>query len=151
LPKVFVKILICDDEPMVRTMLRRMLESAGHLCVEADNGRIAWDMIRASTPDIVISDWDMPELDGLGLCERVRYQPHRDQYVYFVLLTAKDRQHNLIQAMRHGADDYLVKPCDKAALDEALKKASRAVALHRQIAAQRQQLAQSTRKRMDGE
>jgi DNA-binding response OmpR family regulator len=133
-------ILICDDEPITRTILRQMLESSGHTCAEAEDGAAAWHLIEASPPDVIISDWDMPSLDGLGLCERVRKLDHQNKYIYFILLTAKDRQQNLILAVRHGADDYLVKPCDPQALTDALKKADRLVALHQRLAQQRSQL-----------
>jgi two-component system, cell cycle response regulator len=134
-----VKVLIADDSPTPRLLLKRELERLGHECIVAEDGLQAWEMFQGSGVDVVISDWMMPGLDGDELCRRVRADPDAP-YAYFVLLTSLDDKRHVVAGMEAGADDYLTKPFGHEELETRLIAAARVSALHRQIAAQRAEL-----------
>jgi diguanylate cyclase (GGDEF)-like protein len=134
-----VKILIADDSPTPRLLLKRELERLGHECIVAEDGLQAWEMFQGSGVEVVISDWMMPGLDGDELCRRVRADPDAP-YAYFVLLTSLDDKRHVVAGMEAGADDYLTKPFGHEDLETRLIAAARVSALHRQIAAQRAEL-----------
>jgi two-component system cell cycle response regulator len=134
-----MKILIADDSPTPRLLLKRELERLGHECLVAEDGIQAWETFQGSGVDAVISDWMMPGLDGDELCRRVRAD--RDApYAYFVLLTSLDDKRHVVAGMEAGADDYLTKPFGHEDLETRLIAAARVSALHRQIAAQQAEL-----------
>jgi two-component system cell cycle response regulator len=134
-----MKVLIADDSPTPRLLLKRELERLGHECIVAEDGLQAWDMFQGSGVDVVISDWMMPGLDGDELCRRVRADSDAP-YAYFVLLTSLDDKRHVVAGMEAGADDYLTKPFGHEELETRLIAAARVSALHRQIAAQRAEL-----------
>jgi sigma-B regulation protein RsbU (phosphoserine phosphatase) len=102
-------LLLVDDSPEIRLVLGHMLRSWGYEVLLASSGEEAWDLIQREQPRIVIADWVMPGMDGLGLCKIIRasVQP---AYIYIILLTARNYQESLIQGMNAGADDFIVKP-----------------------------------------
>ena len=128
-----MRILVVDDEPTSRVIAEAALLSLGHECHTLSDGAQAWEVILAQRPDVVISDWTMPGLTGLELCANVRAHG-LDEYTYFILVTAHGERHQIIQGMRAGADDYLVKPLDVDDLRIRLIAASRITSLHRQLA-----------------
>jgi diguanylate cyclase (GGDEF)-like protein len=134
-----MKILIADDSPTPRLLLKREVERLGHECVVAEDGLQAWEMFQGSGVEAVISDWMMPGLDGDELCRRVRADPDAP-YAYFVLLTSLDDKRHVVAGMEAGADDYLTKPFGHEELETRLIAAARVSALHRQIAAQQAEL-----------
>jgi PleD family two-component response regulator len=134
-----MKILIADDSPTPRLLLKRELERLGHECLVAEDGLQAWETFQGSGVDAVISDWMMPGLDGDELCRRVRADPDAP-YAYFVLLTSLDDKRHVVAGMEAGADDYLTKPFGHEDLETRLIAAARVSALHRQITAQQAEL-----------
>src|SRR5436190_23786052 len=112
-----LRILVADDEVVSRTLLQRAVEGGGHECLVAKDGVEAWTILQRAEVDVVVSDWIMPALDGLELCQRVRSQPH---YTYFILLTALGDKSHFLEGMRAGADDYLAKPWDREQFDARL-------------------------------
>ena len=106
------KVLIVDDEPVIRNTLSLYLKEAGYEVCSAENGRQALDLIDVEQPAYLITDWNMPEMDGLELCRRVR-QMDLPGYLYIVFLTVRGEQADLMQAMDAGADDFLIKPLHK--------------------------------------
>ena len=82
-------ILIAEDDALSRLLLHKAVERLGHSCEVARDGQEAWDAFEHGTYDVVISDWMMPELDGIELCRRIRAEEDAG-YTYFVLLTAND-------------------------------------------------------------
>jgi len=134
-----MKILIADDSPTPRLLLKRELERLGHECLVAENGLQAWEMFQGSGVDAVISDWMMPELDGDEFCRRVRADPDAP-YAYFVLLTSLDDKRHIVEGMEAGADDYLTKPFGHEELETRLIAAARVSELHRKITAQQAEL-----------
>ncbi|MDA8141787.1 MAG: response regulator [Desulfobacteraceae bacterium] len=106
-----MEILIAEDDFISRNLLKRMLTDMGHQVVEVENGRQAWDLLRKRLIRFVVSDWMMPEMDGLELCRNIRAAAF-DGYIYMIVLTAKDRKKDLVEVFQAGADDYIPKPFD---------------------------------------
>jgi len=106
-----MEILIVEDDYISRNMLSKVLSGMGHRVVEAENGRIAWELLQQRPIRVVITDWMMPEMDGVQLCRNIRETP-LDRYIYVVILTAKDRKSDLVEVFQAGADDYIPKPFD---------------------------------------
>ena len=135
-----MKILIAEDDSVSLLILRRAVEKLGHECLTAENGREAWRIYKENPEvDVVISDWMMPEVDGLELCHRIRAE-ERERYTYFIFLTALGGKEHLFEGLEAGADDYLSKPLDREELQVRLISASRVTSLHRRLAEQSDQL-----------
>ena len=94
-----MKILIAEDEPVSSRILQLTLEHFGHEVIAASDGRQAWERFDAEPVRVIVSDWMMPDIDGIELCRRVRERPKTD-YTYFILLTAiHTGRENLQKAM----------------------------------------------------
>ncbi|MGM0575678.1 MAG: GGDEF domain-containing response regulator [Myxococcota bacterium] len=139
-----MRVLIADDDPLSRRVLRRAVEKLGHRCLAARDGEEAWSLYLEAEPDVVISDWMMPRLDGINLCRRVRADGD-EAYTYFVLLTARGDNGDRLTGMQAGADDYLTKPLDPGDLQLRLIAAQRVTALHRKLLEQAHALRQMNR------
>ena len=111
-----MKILIVDDEPIVRRLLETSLADWGYEVLPASGGEEAWAILqRDDAPSLAILDWTMPGLDGLALCRRVRgLSKPRKPYLIFV--TAKARTQDIVTGLEAGADDYIVKPFNREEL-----------------------------------
>jgi two-component system chemotaxis response regulator CheY len=105
----------------------------------AKDGESAWGVFLDHAPDVVISDWLMPGIDGDELCRRVREHPG-GSYTYFILLTSLAAQAHVVRGMEAGADDYLKKPFDTDDLSSRLIAAARVVGLHGRLQAQQTEL-----------
>lgn len=127
-----MKILIAEDDASSRMILKAMLQKAGHEVFAMENGRTAWDSWRLEFCPVVISDWEMPELDGLGLCRQIRSKGD-ERYTYFILLTARGGKANYLEAMEAGADDFLTKPADDEQLLARLHVAQRILGLRKHV------------------
>jgi CheY-like chemotaxis protein len=128
-----MKILIAEDDPVASKVLRLTLEQVGHEVIVVADGAAAWEVVLKQQVSVVVSDWMMPELDGLQLCRRIRELMERD-YTYFILLTANHAgRENLALAMDAGIDDFLQKPLDREAIWMRLRVAERILAFTRQI------------------
>jgi diguanylate cyclase (GGDEF)-like protein len=134
-----VRILIADDSPTPRLLLKRELERLGHEVLVAEDGQQAWEVFQGSGVEAVISDWMMPGLDGDELCRRVRSDPTAP-YAYFVMLTSLEDRRHVVAGMMAGADDYLTKPFAEGAIETRLIAAARVSALHRRSYAQQREL-----------
>jgi sigma-B regulation protein RsbU (phosphoserine phosphatase) len=107
-----MRILIADDERVSTMMLGRTLEQWGFEVVVAQDGVEAWERIVSDQPPaLAIVDWEMPGLDGIELCRRIRATSLRSP-VYVILLTARNSRQDLVAGLEAGADDYLTKPFD---------------------------------------
>lgn len=104
-----MKILIAEDDLTSRKFLETVLSGMGYEVLSVDNGQAALDAARDQKNNFVIADWMMPGLDGVSLCRLFR-QKDDDSYVYFIIVTAKNRTEDLVEGFAAGADDYLIKP-----------------------------------------
>jgi DNA-binding NarL/FixJ family response regulator len=125
------RILVIEDQPIVRRNLLFMLEQEGFQPEGAANGRLGVEAALKSPPDLILCDIMMPELDGYGVLEAVRADP-RMANVPFIFLTAKGQRIDKRTGMDCGADDYLTKPMVKEELLNAIEARLRRQAAHDQ-------------------
>ncbi len=123
-----MRILIVDDEEVSLDVLRFALEEAGHEVDAAKNGREALAALVNGEHHLVISDWEMPEMNGLDLCRAIRGQ-ELGGYVYLVLLTARDGSASMVEGLAAGADDFITKPFDPEELAARVRVAERILSL----------------------
>ena len=126
------KLLVVEDDVFFQRVLQKRLESEGYRVMVADNGREGMKAIVGWEPDLVLSDWMMPEVDGLELCQSVK-AGLREAAPYFILLTAKGEMSDKLLGLQTGADDYLVKPCDHSELLARVRSGLRIVRLTQQL------------------
>ena len=134
-----MRALFADDDPISRLIAQRALEALGHDCLVVNDGAQAWDLFRSWHPDVVISDLTMPGLTGIQLCRKIRASASGG-YTYFVMVSSHGGFDKILEGMRAGADDYLVKPLDSGLLEARLIAADRVTSLHRQLARQQTEL-----------
>jgi signal transduction histidine kinase len=134
-----MKVLIAEDDAVSRRLLRGTLEKFGHEVTEAVTGSEALKRFDEAEFPIVITDWMMPEMDGVELIRRIRAK-NLLNYAYLILLTAKSQHEDLIQGMDSGADDFLTKPFDRDELRVRLGAAERVLNLQKTLADQNRQL-----------
>ena len=108
-----MKILLAEDDPAIRMVLKKRLEFSGYDVLAADNGRDALEALKSDDFDIIISDIMMPEMDGYALLRAVR---SLKKDIPMLFLTAKDNSQDIVQGLDMGADDYMVKPFEFAEL-----------------------------------
>jgi two-component system, cell cycle response regulator len=135
-----MKILVADDDALSRRLLQKTLERAGYEVVAVENGRLAQEeLCRADGPRMAMLDWEMPEVDGLGVCRAVRAR--RDKtYVYMVLLTSKETSDDKVEGLRSGADDYLTKPFHPEELKARLRTGQRILHLEDRLVEAREEM-----------
>jgi two-component system chemotaxis response regulator CheY len=127
-----LRILVADDDPSCRLVLRASVEKLGHECRVATDGDEAWRLFQEAQPDVLITDWMMPGLNGPDLCRRVR-QHAGDGYTYVILATALGEHENVLEGMEAGADDYLTKPISPFDVRARLVGAKRVTELHKEL------------------
>ena len=111
-----MKVLIVDDEPVVRRLLQTSLTEWGYEVVAAPGGAEAWEILRRDdAPSLAILDWTMPGVDGLELCRRVRAL-QKPTKPYLIFVTAKARTVDIVTGLSSGADDYIIKPFNREEL-----------------------------------
>ncbi|GLY13449.1 diguanylate cyclase [Kineosporia rhizophila] len=132
-----MKILVVDDDPIALRILTTVVQAAGHTPLSATDGDAAWQLLSTEKIDVVISDWQMPGVDGLELCRRIREQAH---YTYVVIVTSHSDPDEVMRGMQAGADDYLTKPIDTRGLRLRLIAAERVTAVHARLAEQQAEL-----------
>ena len=125
-------ILLVEDEPTTRMMAAHQLRRAGYEVEVAENGLQALERLRERLFPILITDWEMPTMDGVELCRAVRAAQF-DSYVYIILLTSRGSKANIIEGLEAGADDYLTKPVNDQELVARLKTALRILRLEQSL------------------
>ena len=98
-------ILLAEDNPVSRKILENYLQKAGYEVVSVENGRKAMELLKKKHFPILLTDWMMPEMDGLELCKAIRRDITND-YVFIIILTVKDSKDDLVSGLEAGADDY---------------------------------------------
>lgn len=139
-----MKVLVVDDDPGSLMVARAVVEQAGYECLSATDGDSAWELFQRCQPQVVVTDWMMPGLNGLELCRAIR-SAEVDTYTYLVLLTSFGSQNDVLAGMEAGADDYVTKPLDPFTLRTRLLVARRVTALHSQLGKYRQELTRQAR------
>jgi two-component system cell cycle response regulator len=128
------RVLLVDDEPTQRLITARLLKRAGFTVDTAQNGKEALERIKTGPYQLLVTDWEMPEMDGVALCREVR-SAKLDGYVYTILLTSRDAIEHLVAGLQAGADDYLTKPVLEPELLARLNTGKRIVTLERSLRA----------------
>ncbi len=125
-------ILVVEDDPLSFQLIEAKLQSLGHLVTSAVNGREALDLIKRGIFPILITDLNMPLMDGFELCRAVRAQK-LPGYVYIIIITSLDTRDGVINGLQAGADEYLTKPINPAELEARLNTGKRILALERSL------------------
>lgn len=133
-PSQPLQILAVDDERVSLRLLAHQLRAAGHEVREARGGKQAFEMAMAEPPDIIVTDWRMPEMDGIDLCRTLR-QHEIGRGMYIIMLTSVDDENLLDTAFESEIDDYLTKPFNPKILQLRVRSGARVVQLKRQILA----------------
>ena len=129
-----MKILLAEDDPVTRLLYARNLKACGYEVVTAENGEEAWKHLQTEPFHILISDWEMPVLNGLELCQRVKSAPDLP-YIFVLLLTSRDDESSLVQGLDIGADDYLAKTCAIEVFKARVRSAGRIIHLTAELEA----------------
>jgi len=123
-----IKVLLVDDDPSISMLLGGYLRRRGFVVYEARNGVEAMALVREHEPPLVITDWLMPEMDGIELCRRIR-SADTAAFTYVLFLTANNEPDLVVTAFEAGADDYITKPFDRRELLARIEAAERIIRL----------------------
>jgi len=134
-----MRILIAEDDKDSQKLLARILEKENYEIVVADDGRMAWETFQREDFRLVITDWIMPRMKGLELCEKIRAK-EKPGYVYIILVTSKEEKADLVRALDAGADDYVTKPYDRGELLARVRAGQRIINLEQTISEKTQEL-----------
>ena len=129
-----LRVLVVQGHDATRLELERTVRLLGHMCRSASNGREALALHRAEHADVILSDWDLPDVDGIELCRQTRSSSDEGPYTYFIFLARTSDRRRLRQAIEAGADDYQVLPIDLDGLRMRLTSADRVIAVYRKLA-----------------
>jgi phosphoserine phosphatase RsbU/P len=129
-----MRVLIAEDDRVSRRLLEANLRNWGHEVLERGDGAAAWEALQAEdAPALAIMDWMMPGLDGVEICRRARRRAGA-RPLYIILLTARTRPEDIVQALDAGADDYVTKPFDATELRARVGVGVRVVQLQLDLA-----------------
>jgi diguanylate cyclase (GGDEF)-like protein len=134
-----MRVLVVEDDRSMRTLLEKMLLAAGHYVVIASNGIEALSMIEKERPQLIVTDWIMPQMDGIALCRELRDKPE-NRSIYVIIVTMQDSADKLVEAFEAGADDYISKPITPKIFFARLRAGQRVVQLQEELAFDREQL-----------
>lgn len=144
-----MKILIAEDDPVSRQIIERTLQNWGHEVIVTENGLDAWDAFQKEDIRFAVLDWMMPDIDGVELCKRIR-EMEKDAYTYLILLTAKSQKYDIVQGLKSGADDYIIKPFNHDELHSRISTGERILSLEEKLASRIAEIEESnTRMRKD--
>src|SRR5919197_1105540 len=125
------RVLVADDSSIYRHLITANLREWGFEAVVVSNGTEAWEKLqRQAGPTLALLDRMMPGMDGIELCQRLRKHGGPENYVYTIILPAKDTHADLLKAMESGVDDFLTKPFDEMELKARLLVGKRIIGLH---------------------
>jgi sigma-B regulation protein RsbU (phosphoserine phosphatase) len=125
-------ILIVEDEEHTRYLLERLLVVNNFDVRSAENGIDALNTMTTFKPEIILADWNMPEMDGAELCSRIKSNPDL-KHIYFIMITAKTSTHEKVIGLDTGADDYITKPVENEELLARIRSGLRIYDLQQEI------------------
>ncbi len=135
-----MRILIADDDPAFRDLLKERLAKWGYDVLVAEDGNGAWQALQADdAPSLAILDWMMPGMAGIEVCRRVRKEKE-EPYTYIILLTSQQQDEDIVAGMEAGADDYITKPFKHNELRVRLRAGRRIIELQNELLAARENL-----------
>ena len=122
-----MKILVVDDEFASRKKMERLIQRLGYETIVAENGKEGWEIWKDERVRMVITDWNMPGISGLSLCEKIRAS-EGGQYTYLIMVTTRNATNDIVVGMDAGADDFITKPFVKEELAVRIRAAERILA-----------------------
>jgi diguanylate cyclase (GGDEF)-like protein len=125
-------VLLAEDQEISRKLTEKILRKTGINVTSVENGRKALELFKKQFFPIILTDWMMPEMDGLELCRAIR-SAKSSGYVFIILLTARDSKEDIIAGLEAGADDYLAKPFNPGELNARIKTGMRILELERSL------------------
>jgi len=134
-------VLVADDSPVARRLVAQTLPAEDYTILFARSGKEALELFIRDRPAMVITDWMMPDLTGIELCERIRAES-KNSYTYIILVTTLSEKAQMLKALEAGADDFLAKPFNPDELLARVAAGRRIMLLHRQIEAKSRLLEQ---------
>lgn len=134
-----MKILLVEDDHLSRHLLQQMLSNLGYEVMACEDGQAAWEAFTNQEFHLIVSDWLMPNLDGLELCKKIR-TADKSYYSYFILQTSCTEKDSLVSAISSGVDDYLLKPYDVVKLQTKLQTAQKFFEIEAEVQASPQLL-----------
>ncbi len=123
-----MEILIAEDNTVSQKLLNKIVRQMGHNAILAKNGKEALEMLKKNNISMVITDWMMPEMDGVTLCRKIR-EAEFSSYIYLILLTAKDSRKDALAGFKAGSDDYIIKPFNHDELKAKIRVGERIIKL----------------------
>lgn len=135
-----IKVLVVEDEATTRMLVVGSLRKWGYDVAAAGDGEQAWEVVSKGDVRLVITDWDMPRLDGIGLCRRIRAEMPA-QYIYVLLLTNYKDPEYVVQGLSAGADDFVSKPFNPLELRARMSVGGRILTLQDDLVAKNDELA----------
>lgn len=133
------QILVIDDDPVVRLILRKSLQSQGHSVTLVENGQAGLEQAEKLRPALIICDWMMPGIDGLEVCRQIKANSSLST-TFFILLTARGAVADRVQGLDTGADDFLAKPIELNELQARIRAGLRLHQLNQDLQAQKRLL-----------
>jgi phosphoserine phosphatase RsbU/P len=131
-----MRVLLAEDEAVTRTLLAATMTRFGYAVEVVDNGLHAFESLqRDDGPAVAVLDWNMPGLDGIDVCRRVR-ESGRTSYAYMLIVTARHAKGDVVAALSAGADDFISKPIDPDELRARLRVGERIVQLEQRLGQQ---------------
>ena len=128
-----VKVLLVDDDAAFLAALESAVLALGHEVRAQSSAAAALREHERDPADVILCDWDMPDMSGVELCRRVREHERNGPYTYFILVTGYGDREHYLRGMGAGADDYQSKPVDLDELHAKLQSAARVIALDRRL------------------
>src|SRR5260370_3289883 len=126
------EVLVVDDSPVYHKLIEQILAGQEYSLSFDNNGNDALRIYHDKCPDIIITDWIMPEFSGLELCEHIRADKS-SSYTYIILMTSNTEKSGVVKGLEAGADDYLVKPFDSGEMLARIGVGRRIIDLHRRL------------------
>ena len=118
------RVLVAEDNPNLRTVLVNIIKKIGYTSVvQVEDGRSAWQLIELGKVDLVLSDWAMPELDGIEILRKMRHAKGPISNIPFLMITAADTKSAIITAGKEGVDAYIIKPFSVKTVAEKIQEA----------------------------
>lgn len=128
-----MRVLIAEDDPISRHVLASTLGQWDFELIIVDDGQAAWELLKKpGAPHLAILDWNMPGMDGVDICRRLRARKE-GEYAYIILLTARGSKEDMVSGLEAGADDYIIKPFDVNELQVRLRAATRILDLQKEL------------------
>jgi len=127
-----MNVLLADDDNAMRLYFTKFLEKKGYSVTACSNGADAWNEYQKSPFSLVLLDWNMPQMNGAELCERIK-QTQKDSYTYVILVTSRSDSDDIIEGLESGADDYITKPVVAAELNARLNSALRVLSFENKL------------------